>query len=183
MPEPISIALSLGLGFSALSFYGYGRANTATSPAAQSAKKAVAELLESRERSQSLFGEKSEAISALRALSEECAEDDWDGNESFGIDALTAWNAEEFIRSLPDHFPMPEVSAEPDGAISLDWIASKNRIVSLSVGQGNRLAFAWLDGTERGYAVVNFDGVNTPTRFVSETRQLMKHAKTSLRVT
>ncbi|MGD9629224.1 MAG: hypothetical protein AB7V18_08265 [Pyrinomonadaceae bacterium] len=181
MPEPISIALSLGLGYSALSLYGYGRSNTAISSAAQSTKNAVAELLESRERSQSLFGEKAKTISAIQELAKECAENDWDGNDSLALDSLTVWNAEEFIRSLPDDFPMPEVSAEPDGAISLDWIVSKNRMVSLSVGESNRLAFAWLDGTERGHAVVNFDGVNTPTRFFSEIHPLVKYAKPSLR--
>lgn len=179
MPEPISIALSLGFGYAAL--YGYGRSNTAISSEAQSTKNAVAGLLESRERSHSLFGKKALAISAIRELAAECAEPDWDGYDALAIDPVAVWNAEEFIRALPDNLPVPEVSPEPDGSISLDWIRSRNKIVSVSIGATNRLAFAWLDGTERGHSVVNFDDSNVPHRLISAINPISNYASTVFR--
>lgn len=180
MPEPISIALSLGLGYAVL--YGYGRSNTAISSEAESAKKAVAKLLESKERSQSLFGKKALAISALREMASECADEDWDGYGAEAIDLLSVWNAEEFIRALPDNLPMPEVSAEPDGSISLDWTRSRNQIFSVRVGASNRLAYAWLDGTERGHSVINFDGTNAPVRILSDLGASFKYGPATLRL-
>ena len=178
MPEPISIALSLGLGYAVL--YGYGRSNTAISSEADSAKKAVAELLESKERSQSLFGKKAMAISALRKMANECADEDWDGYGAGAIDPLSVWNAEDFIRALPDNLPMPEVSPEPDGSVSLDWIRSRNQIFSVSIGANNRLAYAWLDGTERGHSVFNFDGTNTPQRMLADLSPSLKYGPVAL---
>lgn len=179
MPEPISIALSLGLGYDVL--YGYGRSNTAISSEAESATKAVARLLESKERSQSLFGKKALALSSLMELANECADDDWDGYGSAAIDPLSVWNAEDFIRALPDNLPMPEVSAEPDGSVSFDWTRSRNQIFSVSVGTSNRLAYAWLDGTERGHSVVNFDGTNTPPRMLTDLNSSLNYGPAALR--
>ena len=179
MPEPISIALTLGFGYAAL--YGYGRNNTAISIEVQSTKNAVAELLESKERSLSLFGKKALAISAINEMAAECATDDWDGYGALPIDPLVVWNAEEFIRALPDNLPVPEVSPEPDGSISFDWIRSRNQIVSVSIGTTNRLAFAWLDGTERGHSVVNFDGSTVPHRLIYAINPISNYASTVIR--
>ncbi len=181
MPEPISIALSLGLGCSALSLYGYGRSNTAISLEAQSTRNAVEELLDSKESSQALFGAKASTISTIQALAKECAENNWDGNEALPLDLWAVWNTEDFIRALPDDFPMPEVSADPDGSVSLDWIRSQNQIFSVSIGRHSRLAYAWLDGTERGHSVVNFDGINMPQRLLSEIRPILKYAPVAFR--
>lgn len=179
MPEPISIALTLGFGYAAL--YGYGRGNTAISLEAQSTKNAVAGILEWRERSHSLFGKKAVAISAIRELAGECAEPDWDGYDALAIDPVGVRKAEEFIRVLPDNLPVPEVSVEPDGSISLDWIRSENQVVSVSIGATNRLAFAWLDGTERGHSVVNFDGSTVPHRILSAINPNLNYAQVALR--
>jgi hypothetical protein len=179
MPEPISIALSLGFGYAAL--YGYGRSNTAISSEAQSTKNAVAGLLESRERSHSLFGRKALAISAIRELAADCAEPNWDGYDALPIDLIAVRNAEEFIRALPDNLPVPDISAEPDGSISLDWIRSRYQILSVSVGASNRLAFAWLDGIERGHSVVYFDGSTIPHRILSAINPILKYASITLR--
>lgn len=110
MPEPISIALlSLGFGYAAL--YGYERSNTAISIDAQSTKDAVAKLLESNERSLSLFGRKASAISVLRELVAECAEDDWDGYDARPLDPLALRNAEEFIRATINKKAAAKLSA------------------------------------------------------------------------
>jgi len=179
MPEPLLTAFGVCLGYAAI--YGYGRSSTAISAEAISTTAKVARLIESKENSQALFGKKSAAIFALREIASECSEDDWDGNGAAGVDPLAAWNTEEFIRTLPDDFPTPEPAAEPDGSISLDWIRSSNQIFSISVGTSNRLACAWLDGTERGHAVMNFDGVNLPHRFLSEIQPIVRYGKPSLR--
>lgn len=180
MPEPLSIALSVGIGYAVLN--GYGRSNTAISAEADSAKRAVAELLESKERSQSLFGKKAALIADLNRMATEYADEDWDGYGAAALDPLSVRNAEEFIRALPDNLPMPEASPEPDGSISLDWIRSHNQMFSVSVSTGNRLAYAWLDGTERGHSVVNFDGANAPQRLIEDFRPLLNYASASLRL-
>jgi hypothetical protein len=175
MPEPISLAAITLVGSAAL--YGYGRCNTGVSTEAQSAKKVVEQIIESKERSLYLFGPKAAVISAINQLATEHSKEGPDGVKVSEIDAIAVRNAEDFIRALPYGFPMPEAAVDPDGAISLDWILSRDRIFSLSIASSNRFSLAWIDGTERGHAVVVFDGVNLPRRFISQIRPFVDYAQ------
>lgn len=179
MPEPLSTALSLCLGYAAL--YAYSKNESAVSNEAKSAVRAAAKVTGSAEVSHVLFGAKAAALSALREMVDECANNDWDGNDAEGISVTAFWNAENFIRALPEDFPLPEFAPEPDGSISLDWIKSRHRIFSLSVGVSDRLAYAWLDGSDKGHGVAHFDGISMPTRILMELQPFIKYDKSSLR--
>ena len=179
MPEPISIRLSLCHGDTAL--YAYSRNESAFSSEGRSAVQAASAVISSKEDSQALFGAKAAAISELRALVDECSKDNWDGNGAISIDALAFWRAEDLIRALPDGFPLPEFAPEPDGSISLDWIKSRYRIFSLSIGSGNRLAYAWLDGSDKGHGVARFDGISIPNRVLSDLQPVVNYGKPTLR--
>src|SRR6187431_703307 len=89
-------------------------------------------------------------ISQLYSLAAECARRAWDGNDARCIDRCTMATAADFIRALPDVVPLPEFAPEPDGSISLDRIESRDRLFSLSIGASNGLAYAWIDGADRG---------------------------------
>ena len=58
-------------------------------------------------------------------------------------DEDTIQAAIRFAYSLPRFGPLPEISLDPDGEISFDWIASSGtEMFSVSVNKENRLAFA-----------------------------------------
>jgi hypothetical protein len=82
---------------------------------------------------------------------------------------------------LPDGLPLPEIGAEPDGAVALEWINSRYRRLSLSVGNDSSLVYAWLDGTKKGHSVTDFDGVQLPERLLTEVRRIMSPSSASLR--
>ncbi|HEV7401557.1 MAG TPA: hypothetical protein VGO11_01475, partial [Chthoniobacteraceae bacterium] len=123
-------------------------------------------VVESAERSHALFGDKSDALSQIAMLAAGCAEVGWDGGHASPIDALAVRTASDLVRALPEGLPLPEFAPEPDGSLSLDWIVSRHRLFSMSVGRTNRLAYAWLDGTDKGHAVALFDGVRFPVRLL-----------------
>ena len=85
------------------------------------------------------------------------------------------------VRALPGEVQLPEFAPEPDGSVSLDWIQSRNRMFTLSVGSGPRLAYAWLDGADKGHGVAAFDGSNVPTRVLEGICSIMNHGNTLLR--
>ena len=62
------------------------------------------------------------------------------------------------VQTLHVDFPIPEVAIDPDGAISLDWVDSMTRIFSISVGDSDSVAYAWINGFDRGSGVVRFEG-------------------------
>lgn len=173
MPEPIS---TLGLMFmGCVAGQPFVRRCTAVSAEADDVNRAAFEVVSNVERSAALFGDKSGVISQLWELYEECSERDWDGNDAKPLDAVSVATAINFIKAIPNGMPLPEVAPEPDGAISLDWIASRTRRLTVSVKNTNRLAYAWMDGTERGHAVVRFDGGEIPVRIRQDILSIVKH--------
>lgn len=154
---------------------------SAISPEAHALLIAATEVVESAQRSQSLFGEKAAALSQLAELATECAEPGWDGEDAAAIEPVAVLSAERFVRALPDGIPLPEFAPEPDGSISLDWIRSRNRLISLSVGRSIRLAYAWLDGADKGHGVARFDGHNVPPRVLEAIKGIVEQGHAGLR--
>jgi len=132
--------------------------DTAVSPEHEgaSAARIAADVVREQEQSVALFGDKDAAISELWEVLAECADPGWDGDEAEAVDRNAATNAAALIRSIPHGLPMPEVAADPDGEISLDWIAGRDRLLTISVDRSNRLAYAWVVGAYQGRAVIPF---------------------------
>jgi hypothetical protein len=134
---------------------------------------AAAAIVDAREQSYALFGQQNGVISQIRSLAVECGKPDWNGDGALPVDSAATRTAESIVRALPEGFPVPEVSAEPDGAISLDWAHSRSRVFTLSAGPTDRLAFAWLDGTDKGHGVARFDGITIPRRVIDGIRSIL----------
>jgi len=154
---------------------------SAVSSEAGVVRQRASELMERAERSQALFGNRIKALSEVEALARDCAQRDWDGYGAAAIDPRALVGAINFLRAMPDGLPMPEFAGEPDGSISLDWSSSRHCLLSLSVGVSDRIPYAWLDGTDRGHAVVRFDGWRVPERVVEAIELIARNGETTLR--
>lgn len=181
MLEPISTTVGLYCCLGYASLNAYNLKGSAVSAEAQALNSAASAFVRSVEESHALFGEKAAAITQLREMASECAEPGWDGDEAIPLNSIALENAENFIRALPESILMPEFAPEPDGSISLDWIQSRHRLFSLSIGQSNRLAYAWLDGTDKGHGVARFDGMCISNRLLAEIQSITGHDNASLR--
>jgi hypothetical protein len=158
------------------------RTGSAVSREAAVVRECASAIVAATERSIALFGAKSAIIDRIHELAAECEADGWDGDDGVAIAQDLVDRAVSFIRALPDDAPLPEVAPEPDGSISFDWIAARTRMFSVSVGATNRLAYAWIDGTDRGHAVARFDGDMVPARVLGGIRELMNGRAAALRV-
>lgn len=179
MSKPLSIGVRVLAGCAALHVVEPG--STAVSIEADLVRSASAGIASALEQSFALFGDKAEAMSKLDALVEECSAPGWDGADAEPISESARRNAEALIRAIPEGVAMPEFAPEPDGAISMDWIASKHTFLSISVGPALRLPFAWVDGDESGYAVAHFDGREIPTRLIREIKSISQHRDARVR--
>lgn len=155
--------------------------STGVSPEAQFLHGANSEVEEEEERSVALFGPKAAAISEIYAIENECAANEWDGDGAEPISPTAVDRAVEFIRALPDDVPLPESAPDPDGSVALDWIKSRNRVFSLSVGSGSRLSYAWLEGADHGHGVAYFGGVTVPGRILDGIRRAVGYGDTAVR--
>jgi len=133
------------------------------------------------ERSEALFGRKAALLAVLIQMAEECAQTGWDGDDALAIHADVVQRTSAFIRAIPEATPLPEISPAPDGSIVLDWATSKHRVFTVGIGESDRLAYAWLDGTDKGHGVARFDGVTVPSRVLHGVHMTAGHGTTPLR--
>lgn len=161
-------------GFIALG--GYSTAQSGVSDEASFLNDNFARVHAHQESAESLFGVKSQLISDLREIAAECAEEDWDSYGAAAVSEAVVLRAEELIRALPESIPTPEISAEADGQISFDWLPSRTRTFTLSVNAGDRLAYAWIDGANRGNAAEVFERGSLPSRLLNELQHITADA-------
>lgn len=131
-------------------------------------------ITQSFESSESLFGLKSQTLSELVRLFQEHQDVDWDGEGALPVSNLAAANTINFIKMLPNGYPMPEFAAETDGSVELDWIRDKHHLFSLSIGEADRLPFAWISGSDRGSGVVRFSNGNIPVQILNGIQTTME---------
>ena len=85
----------------------------------------------------------------LEKIFEECSSDGWDGERAKPVSKEVLRNALIFFESLPPSVELPQIAAEPDGAVSLEWYRSPEKVVSVSVNPGGRLYYAAAIGARR----------------------------------
>lgn len=65
----------------------------------------------------------------------------WDGYDAEPVQRRAVEQAKVLIDTLPYGCPLPEVTPDPDGEISLDWFRDHDWQVSISVGSDCMLAY------------------------------------------
>ncbi|MGB8225978.1 MAG: hypothetical protein WCE45_03785 [Sedimentisphaerales bacterium] len=85
----------------------------------------------------------------LDEVFEECSSGGWDGEQAKPISEEVLRCAERFLRSFPLGMEAPEVGAEPDGAITLEWYRSSNKVISVSINPDGWMYYAALIGTSK----------------------------------
>lgn len=156
----------------ALACHPTARTNSAVSREACAVHDNAIDASSHYESSEALFGQTANALESLLNIAQECVEDNWDGFGAIAADPMAIRRAESFIRALPPQLPNPEVSVDPDGEISLDWIPSQTQTFTLSISGGSRVSYAWIDGTNGGHASEDFKNDVISERIVSELKRI-----------
>ena len=119
-----------------------------------------------------LFDSKEDALTRLYELEVECAETDWNGYGAKAVSQSAVERSAYFIRRLPEDLPLPEISVEPDGEIALDWSPTPTQTFSISIGTADRMACAWINGTEHGHVVAYSNNGEIPLRILQELQRI-----------
>lgn len=175
MLEPLSMTAAMYLG-SKLAFY--AQPTSAVSQEAQIIRVAAHKILSSTAEPQSLFRSRDDTFSELAEAIDDLIVD----ADQAAVDRLTFEHAKQFLFALPDDLSSPDVGVDPDGAISLAWFASRTRIFSVSIDDSDRVAFAWLDGSDKGHGVERFRPPMLPQRIAMMLRSIVTDGTPSLRV-
>jgi hypothetical protein len=71
-------------------------------------------------------------------------EQGWDGYDALPVKFRTYINSLIFLSLLPEYLPLPELSADPDGAISMEWYRTPEWIFSISIDENGKIDYAGL---------------------------------------
>jgi hypothetical protein len=85
----------------------------------------------------------------LDEVFEECSSEGWDGEQAKPISVEVLRCARGFLSSFPFGTEAPEIGAEPDGAITLEWYRSPNKVISISINPDGWMYYAALIGTSK----------------------------------
>jgi len=88
----------------------------------------------------------SQALADLEAVRKEAAYDGWDGHGGKALSPEACAFASVFLEALPTIAPIPEISADSDGEVSLDWIFGPKKALTVSIDGRGRCAYAWMLG-------------------------------------
>lgn len=110
-------------------------------------------------------------LNELKEVSSEASQDGWDGYAAKPLNPLAYTYAEIFLNSLPTTAPLPEVSADPDGEVSLDWVFGERKALTVSIGPSGRCTFAAILG-ESSYRGTEWIDDEIPASIVFYLRRL-----------
>ncbi len=116
------------------------------------------------------------ALSELNEIRVEAAHAGWDGYDARPVSFDAYLYARRFLESLPTTAPPPEVSADPDGEVSFDWVFGPRRALTLSIGVNGRCSYAWIRGNQKSRGTEWLDD-EVPTNIVSALAQLVRDAQ------
>lgn len=116
----------------------------------------LAGLVDFRNKSTAVKSSRSPMIDELSSIYADCQMANWDGNgaDPIGIDTIN--QTKLLLDAIPQGVMAPELAPEPDGRVSLDWLVARNRILSISLGSGSTIPFAYSNGLSRGHGVTEF---------------------------
>jgi len=87
---------------------------------------------------------------------EECSKPNWDGYGAEPISPISVIRAAHFCALLPERISTPDVVAEPDSQVALEW-NSKSSDLSISFTEGDEIHFAvWFDGSSSYHGTCQF---------------------------
>ena len=106
---------------------------------------------------------KQSAYDAIWDTWQPCRKTNWDGEEADAIEQETFRLAYFLIEALPTGFPLPTISAEPDGHLSFEWYRNPRRLLSVSISPNGTLYWAALVGSEDSRGSCQFFDEFPPT--------------------
>ena len=112
-------------------------------------------------------------LSELEEVWSEASHEGWNGYGAAPLHPCAYVFAKMFLNALPSTAPLPDVSADADGEVALDWIFGERKALTVSIGPTGRCTFAWMLG-QRTYRGTDWIDDEIPEPIVSALRRLAR---------
>lgn len=120
--------------------------STAKSEPADVLEKMQDEIREQMFKSYLIRSRVDQARAEIETVQDEASFDGWDGYGGKALNPEACAVATRFLEALPTTMPIPEISADNDGEVALDWIFGPKKALTVSIDGRGRCAYAWILG-------------------------------------
>jgi len=129
---------------------------------AQTIRKSFRAIWETLQQSISLGQQANGTVDRLVDVYLSCASRNWDGYGAEPVTMNTTAIAYLFLQALPLGSSSPDVGADPDGDITLEWYKGPTHLLSLSIAPDMKVHFAATLGERTAFGAEPFDGTIIP---------------------
>jgi hypothetical protein len=114
-------------------------------------------------------------LTELDEVRSEASRVGWDGYDARPLDPNSFDFAISFLNALPTSAPLPEVSADAEGEVALDWVFGERKALTVSIGPTGRCTFAWMLGQKTNQGTDWIDN-EIPEEIMSALGKLVRDA-------
>ncbi len=131
-------------------FWGFGEESQALKKQLDEAKDAMLET-------NSIGRQLNDVIQTLREVVDERFEEGWDGYDAFPIKESAYEEAKRILENIIlFNIPAPEIVAEPNGEIALEWYKGNNQVFIASVSGSSEIVYAGIYGLNKTHGTEYF---------------------------
>lgn len=87
----------------------------------------------------------------------DCSTENWDGYGALPVNLSSVHYAKKLLDTLPREIRTPDIGADPDGEVSLEWTAGPRQVISISISHAGDLAYAGLLGDNKIHGTIHID--------------------------
>ena len=111
------------------------------------------------------------ALNALVGAFLDARQPGWDGYDASPVTEAALKAAIRVLLAVPNELPAPEVGADRDGEMTLEWFRAANRVLSVSVSPAGLLRYGALFPDRPTHGQVHM-GVELPNEIVEQIRRV-----------
>ena len=155
--------------------------STATSESAQWLEKIYRDIRRHLLGSYTVRGAAEQSLDDLEEVRSEADKFGWNGYGALPLHPDAYENAKLFLEAMPTLAPLPEISADPDGDVALDWVFGPKKALSVSIAANGRCSFAWMRG-QRTYRGTEWLDYGVPDKIAQALWELATEAAPTERI-
>ena len=100
---------------------------------------------------------KEQLLIQLDEIYSECSSADWDNEGALPLNKKSYHAVRDFLKILPGHIALPEITPEPNGSLGLEWDQNGYHM-ALSICKDHQLVYAIISKTSRNSGTILYGG-------------------------
>ncbi|MDA0739195.1 MAG: hypothetical protein O2999_03955 [Nitrospirae bacterium] len=121
------------------------------------------------------FQKTKDSINSIIDVFRKRCEPNWDGYDAEPVSIEACKEAAKFLQKLPSTIPLPEIIAEPDGDIGLEWHVNNRNLFVIGFAGKEILSYSGLFGKGSKASGTEYFTDSIPHVIIENIRRVLAH--------